>query len=186
MHIIIKKKFWKMGGALVRVLDVNGNLIAKARQKSFKIREKINVFADENEQQLLFTIYSKKVIDFNTTIYIDLPNGQNMGYLQRQGMKSAFMSDFWHIHDSAGNVLGSIQEDSTALAFLRRFILSMIPQTFHIKDNANMEIASFSQKFNFFTYNATADFSDVFMQSFGSTGALSIAFALTIFEGKQK
>ena len=95
----INKKFWKFGGALVTIRDHNDNIIAKARQKTFKIREKIEVFSDEAETQLLFTLSSKKIIDFNTCLYFELPTGEVLGSIKRNGLRSAFKLDSWKLFE---------------------------------------------------------------------------------------
>ena len=45
-----------------------GNLIGYVKQKMFKLKEDINIFADENQTQQRFNIKADRVIDFSATI----------------------------------------------------------------------------------------------------------------------
>ena len=49
----------------IYVRDANGNLLGYVKQKLLKLKEDINVFADENQTQLLFNIKADRVIDFS-------------------------------------------------------------------------------------------------------------------------
>ena len=38
------------------VFDANGNLVAYVKQKLFKLKEAVNVFSDEQQNQLMFSM----------------------------------------------------------------------------------------------------------------------------------
>lgn len=56
--------------------------------------------------------------------------GVRVGALRRKGLKS-ILKDEWIILDAQDHEIGLIQEDSTVLALLRRFVLGRLrPQTY--------------------------------------------------------
>ena len=51
----------------VRVTDANGQLIAYVKQKAFKLREDITIFADEAQTRPLYRINANRILDFNAS-----------------------------------------------------------------------------------------------------------------------
>ena len=49
----------------IYIRDANGNLIGYVKQKLLKLKEDINVFADENQTQIRFNIKADRVLDFS-------------------------------------------------------------------------------------------------------------------------
>ena len=47
----------------IYVRDANGNLLGYVKQKLFKLKENIDVFADEGQTQLLFNIKADRMLD---------------------------------------------------------------------------------------------------------------------------
>jgi hypothetical protein len=47
------------------VVDANQKPVAYIRQKLFKLKEAINVFTDETQKDVLYTIAADRIIDFS-------------------------------------------------------------------------------------------------------------------------
>lgn len=97
------------------------------------LREDIRVYADEAMTQQVLTIAARKIIDFSAAYdVVDPTDSRKLGAFRRKGWKS-MVRDEWQIRDTADNKIGMIQEDSLAVAFLRRFVAgALLPQTFYI------------------------------------------------------
>ena len=95
----------------IYIRDNNGQLIGYVKQKLFKLKEDINVFADENQTQLLFNIKADRVIDFSAKYNFTAANGNNIGSIKRQGMRSIWKAHY-EISDSKDQQIFKINEES--------------------------------------------------------------------------
>lgn len=62
---LIRRHVFKVLGAGFHVYDGSGSLVAYSRQKAFKLKEDIRVYADATMQQELLRIAARQVIDFS-------------------------------------------------------------------------------------------------------------------------
>nr|WP_315870997.1 hypothetical protein [Trichocoleus desertorum] len=85
-------KFWSLAPQL-SVEDATGDTIFCIRQKLFKLKEVINVFADLQRTQLKYEIKADRIIDFSARYNFVDTNGRTMGAVKRRGMKS-----LWRAH----------------------------------------------------------------------------------------
>ena len=67
----------------IYIRDADGNLIGYVKQKLFKLKEDINVFADESQSKLLFNIKDDRVIDFSARYNFTSSSGQFIGSIKR-------------------------------------------------------------------------------------------------------
>jgi uncharacterized protein YxjI len=91
--------------------DANGNLLGYVKQKLFKLKEDINVFADEGQTQHLFNIKADRVIDFSANYRFTGSAGNPIGAIRRKGMRSIFKANY-EISDGAGNHVLNINEEN--------------------------------------------------------------------------
>ena len=77
----------------ISVSDAGGSLIFYARQKAFKLKEAVTVFADEEQTRPLFTIAADRILDISARYRIQDAGGAERAVLQRHGMAS-----FWRTH----------------------------------------------------------------------------------------
>lgn len=77
----------------ISVTDTTGTLLFYARQKAFKLKEAVTVFADEAQTRPLFTIAADRILDLSARYRIEDAGGAEVAVVQRQGMKS-----FWRSH----------------------------------------------------------------------------------------
>lgn len=76
------------------VTDANGNLIFYVKQKLFKLKESVIIFADAQQTQPLYTINADRVIDFSARYHFSDQNGTELGSVKRQGMKSLWKARY--------------------------------------------------------------------------------------------
>lgn len=78
----------------ITVEDHSGALQYFARQKAFKLREAVTVFADEAQTRPLFTIAADRVLDISAQYTIARASGGQAGVIQREGMKSILRTSY--------------------------------------------------------------------------------------------
>ncbi|MFT3745161.1 MAG: hypothetical protein QM785_12820 [Pyrinomonadaceae bacterium] len=95
----------------IYVRDANGSLIGYVKQKLFKLKENIDVFADEGQTQLLFNIKADRMLDFSAGYNFTTANGQSLGSVRRRGMRSIFKANY-EIFGPAGSQVMQIHEEN--------------------------------------------------------------------------
>ncbi len=164
--------------------DLQGQKIGFLKQKLFKLKEDIRLYADESMAQELLTIKARNILDFSTAYDVtDSLSQQKVGALKRMGMKS-IIKDEWIILDSGDQEIGRIREDSMALALVRRFLTNIIPQSFHFEAGGQM-VGTARQGWNPFVLKMDVDVSaDTGRKLDRRLVAAAIVLLLAI-EGKQ-
>lgn len=76
------------------VTDASGNLICYVKQKAFKLKEAVTVFADVEQTRPLFYINADKVFDFSARYNFTDQSGQPLGSIKRRGMKSIWKAHY--------------------------------------------------------------------------------------------
>lgn len=155
----IRRQVFKLFGAAFHVYDGEGNLLGYSKQKAFKLKEDIRVYADESLSQPLLTIAARNVIDFSAAYdMVDAQTGENVGTARRKGWSSIFR-DSWELLDTDEGLSARVQEDSAFMAFLRRFLSNWIPQKFIVQSEDGTRHAVYDQHFNPFIYRLTVTLS---------------------------
>ncbi len=95
----------------VYIRDGSGSLIGYMKQKLFKLKEDINIFADENQTQMLFNIKADRVIDWSANYSFTDSRGSHLGSIKRQGMRSIWKASY-DIFDQTGNQAMKINEEN--------------------------------------------------------------------------
>lgn len=98
-------------GTRIRVTDATGRLVAYARKKKFKLKEDVRVYADEDQNRLLFRMKADRMIDFSARYAVSGPDGNHIGAVGRHGMKSLWSSAYV-LADATGEQVGSIREEN--------------------------------------------------------------------------
>jgi hypothetical protein len=148
----IRRKVLQIFGASFHVYGPAGELLGFSRQKAFKLREDIRVYADETQQRELLAIRSRQVIDWSAAYdVVDSAEGRKAGAARRKGWSSV-VRDSWELLDADDRPLAKLQEDSTTLALLRRFLSNLIPQTYHLRGLDGQDLAELRVRFNPFVY----------------------------------
>ena len=77
----------------IYVRDEAGQVQLYVRQKLLKLREAVNVFADEAQTELKYTLQADRVIDVRTRYHIRDAGGADLGQFRRKSMRS-----LWKLH----------------------------------------------------------------------------------------
>jgi hypothetical protein len=167
------------------VQDQFGNALAFLRKKVFTWKDEIRVFTDETQSLELLRIKARKIIDWGAAFDVtDSINNQRVGVLKRQGWKSVLRKQ-WLIMDAFDQEIGRIREDSAALAFVRRFITALLPQSyaFELRGQA---IGTATQNWNFFAPKMSVDFTADPGKQFDRRLAVAAVVLLMAIEGRQQ
>ncbi len=95
----------------IYVRDANGQLIGYVKQKLLKLKEDINVFADEQQTQHLYKIKADRIIDFSAKYNFTDAQGRGLGSIRRKGMRSIFKAHYL-IFDANENQTMEIHEEN--------------------------------------------------------------------------
>ena len=182
---LLKKQFFKLFGGSFRIYDPMGNLAIFASMKAFKLKEDITLYPDESKSFELLSIKARNIIDFSSAYDVfDPATGEKLGTLKRKGLKS-MLKDEWIIMDAMDNDIGVIQEDSWALALLRRFLTNLIPQTF-VGQVGTVEVFRFKQHFNPFVHKISLDFTPDRGNTLDRRVGIAAAVLMSAIEGRQQ
>ena len=130
----------------------------------------------------MLRIRARSILDFSATYdVVDANSGEKVGALRRQGLKS-LLRDSWLILGANDEEIGKIEEDSGFLAIVRRFLLAIIPQSFHVTVGGQ-PAGVIHQRFNLFRLVYDVDFSKGGLDP--RLGVASTVLLLAI-EGRQR
>ncbi len=181
---LIRRKVFTLLGAAFHIYDFEGNLIAYSRQKAFKLKEDIRIYADESKQTEILMIKARRIMDFSAAYdVIDPTSGEVIGTWQRKGW-SSLVRDNWELHAVDGTTLASVKEDSMALALIRRFLTNIIPQDYHLAPADGIGFAKYTQNFNPFVFKLKVSLSPDL--AIDSRLVLAGGILLTAIEGRQE
>ena len=96
-------------GAHMRVVDATGQLVSYVKQRAFKLKEDVTIFADEAQTQPVYHIKANRIIDIGATYSISTADGRPLGALRQHGMRT-FWKATYGIVDEAGSAVGLIHE----------------------------------------------------------------------------
>ncbi|MCU0450618.1 MAG: hypothetical protein MUC97_12385 [Bernardetiaceae bacterium] len=89
--------------------DASGLTVAYVRQKLFKFKEHVEVFANERKDELLYHIRADRWLDFNTTYTFLTADNQPVGRVARKGWRSLWKASY-EIYDQADQLDLTVQE----------------------------------------------------------------------------
>jgi uncharacterized protein YxjI len=76
------------------ITDATGNLIFYVKQKAFKLKDSVTVFADAEQTRPLFAINADRVLDFSASFHFTDMSGRPLGSVKRQGRKSLWKAHY--------------------------------------------------------------------------------------------
>jgi uncharacterized protein YxjI len=97
-------------GPQISVTDAGGRLVFYVKQKLFKLKEEVIVFADQQQTQPLYQINADRILDFSARYHFTDQSGMGLGSVKRHGMKSLWKSHY-EILDGE-TVVMTIQEEN--------------------------------------------------------------------------
>lgn len=96
-------------GAHIRVVDATGRLVAYVKQKAFRFKEDVTIFADEAQTVPVYRIKADRGIDIGATYAIGTPDDRSLGAVRQHGMRT-FWSATYDILDETGSPIGQMRE----------------------------------------------------------------------------
>ena len=182
---MIRRKFLTVFGAKFHVYNTTGELILFSKQKAFKLKEDIRVFADESMDVERLVIKARQVVDFSAAYdVVDPSENRKIGALRRKGWKS-LVRDSWEFLDENDQPIAVVEEDSLFMSLLRRFLTNLIPQSFHVKQNEKVLI-TYKQNFNPFVLKIKVSIEPDSRDVIDPRLALAGGILLAAIEGRQR
>lgn len=108
----------------IAVRDATGQAICFVKQKSFKLKEAVTIFADEAQTRPLYRIDADRMIDISAQYRIDDMTGRTLGVVKRRGMRSIWRAQY-EIHRAGAPVM-VIQEENPWVKVVDR-VMGEIP-----------------------------------------------------------
>jgi hypothetical protein len=102
-----------------------GEPLAFVRQKKLAIKEDIRFFADESEQEELFRLKARQVIEIRGRYDVLTPDAARVGTLEKV-FGTSLLRSTWRILDANEAEVAMAQEKSFHFALLRR-VIDLIP-----------------------------------------------------------
>jgi hypothetical protein len=92
----------------ITVTDANGQVVFYVKQKLFKLKEAVTVFADQAQTQPMYSMQADRIIDFSANYRFSDQAGNQLGSVKRQGARSLWKAHYdIHIGDQ---IVGTITE----------------------------------------------------------------------------
>ncbi len=95
----------------IYIRDADDALLGYVKQKLFKLKEDINLFADEGQSVLRFNIKADRVLDFSAKYNFTDADGRGIGSIKRKGMRSIFKANY-EIYDERDVQVMKISEEN--------------------------------------------------------------------------
>jgi len=93
----------------VSIADASGAIVAYVKQKAFRLKEDIEVYAESSKSRLLYRIKADRVIDFSARYHFTDAEGNPIGSIKREGMRSLWKATY-EVSDEAGRVVFRVSE----------------------------------------------------------------------------
>ena len=183
-YFVLKRQALALTGVF-RIYDQSEQLVAYSRQKMFKLREDIRVFADEAQSQELLYIQARQILDFSAAYDVrDSQSGELVGTLRRRGLHS-MVRDQWDVLGPNEQLIGTLLEDSMGMALLRRLLLgSLLPQDYDIQVNG-VRVMDLKQRFNILRYEMVLDLTPDTNRVIDHRLGIAAGILLAAIEGRQ-
>jgi hypothetical protein len=183
----IRKKFFRLFGAGFQVFGPDGQTVLYSEQKSFRLKEDIRIYADQEQQREVLLIAARSWLDFAAAYDVTDPTtGELIGTFRRRGLRS-FVRDQWELADPTEQDIATIQEDSVPLAIIRRLVpfADLIPQSYTMMTTDGTVVCDLRQHFNPIVQHLTVDFSVDPSGRLDKRLGLAAGILLSAIEGRQ-
>jgi len=143
---VIVRPFWSLFGRVFRVYTADGRLAFFVRRPLFRIRDRLILFADEEETIPVLEIRNRSLLSLNMCHdVLDALTGVRLGSVRTRGL-TWMWRDAWDVLDPDDRVCGTMQEDT--LSLVRRF-LRFLPGRHHVEIGGEL-VARLVQQFRIF------------------------------------
>jgi len=119
-----RRKFFKLFGASITITDPATNTqVGYIKMKVWSLRGDVRVYTDKTMQQEIVRIGGRQVVSLQKQYDIfDSKSGAKLATIRQRSLKSIFIRDHMDLIDANGNEFGFVQETSSTLALVRRWI----------------------------------------------------------------
>jgi uncharacterized protein YxjI len=140
-------------------LDANGKTVAYVKQKLFKLKEDISIYADETKAKINFKIKADQWIDFSAAYSFTDSNGTEIGKVARKGWASIWKAEYelidqnqqlqYHIREENGwvKVMDSLLGQIPVLSIFTGYLFN---PTYKVTDKNDQIIARLKKEPSFF------------------------------------
>ncbi len=108
----------------IYVTDSSGHLIGYVKQKLFKLKEAITMYADESQTQPLYEIRADRMLDFSANYHFSDSRGNQFGSIKRQGMRSLWSA---HYDIAVGNTPAFVVREANPWIKVLDSLLGEVP-----------------------------------------------------------
>ena len=93
----------------IRVVDATGKLVSYAKQRAFRLKEDVTIYADETQTRPLYHIKADQIFDIGATYRVSTADGRPLGAVRQRGMRTLWSATY-DILDETGSAIGLIHE----------------------------------------------------------------------------
>lgn len=101
----------------IYVRDASGNLVGYVKQKLFRLKEAVTVFADEAQTTPVATIAADRVLDISAEYHFKDRAGRSLGHIKRHGLRSLWRAHY-DIFDEQRQLRFSVHEEKPLVKVL--------------------------------------------------------------------
>jgi hypothetical protein len=142
--------------------DATGDIVAYVKQKMFKLKEDINIYADESKQRINYTIRADRWLDFSAAYSFYDADGTEIGKIVRKGWRSFWKAEYqiidqfekeqYTVREEKGwvKVVDSLMGEIPFLGLLTGYFFN---PTYLLKNMEGKEIVRLSKEASFFGRN---------------------------------
>lgn len=159
------------------VTDGAGGEVCHVRKKKFKLREELVLWADSDEKRPWARVKARSVVDFGGTYDVFDEAERPVGAIRKAGVRS-MLRVHWQIVDTGGQTLADVQEDSLALALLRRLAGLPVPVGFAFTAPDGRSLGRHKRRFGL------RDVYDLEVEGIDPRLAIAQGIALDLLEGR--
>lgn len=95
--------------SFIRVVDASGQLVSYVKQRAFRLKENVTIYADEQQTRPLYHMKANKIIDIGATYAISAAGGRPVGAVRQRGLRT-FWKATYDILDETGNAIAVVHE----------------------------------------------------------------------------
>src|SRR5262249_54220124 len=118
---LVRRKVFKLFGNAFHIYDPTGNVAFYSKMKAFRLKEDLRLSTGEDMRTEVLSMRARQILDLGVTFDVtDSTTGEKVGALRRKALRS-LLRDEWSILGPNDEEVGTVQEDSMALALVRRF-----------------------------------------------------------------
>ncbi|MCI4668525.1 MAG: hypothetical protein MRZ79_10330 [Bacteroidia bacterium] len=146
--------------------DASGKVVAYVRQKMFKLKEEVKIYADATKSKINYTIKADRWLDFSAAYSFFDEDGKEFGKIARKGWKSLWKAEY-HLIDENAEIQYMVREENgwvkvfdalfSEIPILGIFTGYVFNPSYLVTDTDNQPIVRLKKKASFFGRNFEVD-----------------------------